>query len=109
MKTNFLAAAALTLLTVPALALPVALSAVNNPDTRIANANVRDTNGQIVGAVQRVNLDAQGMPATVSVAMLGGGDKLVLLNAGKVKYDADRNEVIADSSRKQLQFFHGQN
>lgn len=108
MKTLF-AGAALALLTIPAMASPVLLSSITSPPAGIANANVRDTNGQIVGAVQRVDLTAQGTPTKVSVALRGPGEKMAVLNAGQVRYDATRNEIIADSSRKQLHFFYGQN
>ena len=111
MKTRYLTAGsvALLLLAAPAGAVPTNLASISSPPAGIGNANVRDTNGQIVGAVQRVDITAQGKPVTVSVAMLGGDEKLVVLDAGKVKYDAARNEIITDSSRKQLHFFYGQN
>jgi hypothetical protein len=32
-----------------------------------------------------------------------------VLNAGQVAYDARRNEIITDSSRKQLHMLYGQN
>lgn len=109
MKTYLLAAATVTLMAIPAMASPIALSSVDNPQTRIANANVRDTNGQIVGAVQRVELTPQGRPASVSIAMKGSDEKMITLDAAKVQYDATRNEVITNSSRKQLHMFYGQN
>ena len=110
MKTRLCAmTAALALLAVPAVASPTALSSINSPPARIGNANVRDTNGQIIGAVQRVDLTAQGTPAKISVALLGPGEKMAVLDAGKVAYDASRNEIITDSSRKQLHMLYGQN
>ena len=51
--------------------------------------------GQTVGAVQRVDLGANGAPAQVSVALIGGGDKLLVLDAGQVKYDPVRNAILA--------------
>jgi hypothetical protein len=111
MKTRLSAmtGAALALLAVPAVATPITLSSINSPPAIIANANVRDTNGRIIGAVQRVDLTAQGTPTKVSVALLGPGEKMAVLDAGKVAYDAGRNEVITDSSRKQLHLLYGQN
>src|SRR3954463_16146223 len=94
--------AALALMATPVFAVPVALSSINNPPATIGNANVRDTNGQIIGAGQRVDLTAQGTPSKVSVALRGPGEKVVVLNARQMAYDASRNEIITDSSRKQL-------
>lgn len=46
-------------------------------------------------AVQRVNPGANGAPAQLSVASIGGGDKLLVLDAGQVKYDPVRNAILA--------------
>jgi hypothetical protein len=100
---------ALFLLAAPAMAVPTNLASITNPPANIGNANVRDTNGRVIGAVQRVDVTPQGTPAKVSVALLGPGEKTIVLNAGQVAYDASRNEIITDSSRKQLHLLYGQN
>jgi hypothetical protein len=74
---------------------PVALSAVTTPPAKLATANLLDVHGQTVGAVQRVDLGANGAPAQVSVALIGGGDKLLVLDAARVKYDPVRNAVLS--------------
>lgn len=78
------------------------LSSIVRPPVIIASANVRDTSGAIIGAVQRVEVTPQGAPTKVSVALLGAGDKLVVLDADKLKYDAARNEITASVSREQI-------
>jgi hypothetical protein len=100
---------ALALLATPAFAALVPLSSINNPPLTIGNANVRDTSGRVIGAVQRVDLTTQGAPAKVSVALLGPDEKVTVLDAGRVAYDASRNEIITDSSRGQLHMLYGQN
>ena len=89
---------------VPALAAtgPV-LSSISHPPLEIATANVLDANGQIVGAVQRVEVTPDGRPTEVAVALMSDQDKLLVLNAGKVRYDADKNQIIAEASSAQLQ------
>ena len=111
MKTPIFAAAGtcLLLLAAPAVAVPTTLSAISGPPAKIGNANVRDSNGRIIGAVQRVDVTSQGTPTKVSVALLRSGEKIAVLDAGQVKYDATRNEITTDASRKQLQLLYGQN
>jgi len=111
MKNRLIAitGAAFSLLATPAFAALVPLSSIENPPLTIANANVRDTNGRVIGAVQRVDLNTQGMPAKVSVALLGRNEKVQVLDASRVAYDAERNAIITDSSRKQLHMLYGQN
>jgi hypothetical protein len=81
---------------------PVALSTITTPPAQLATAKVLDASGQTVGAVQRVDLGANGAPAQVSVALIGGGDKLLVLDAGQVKYDPVRNAVLAAESAERM-------
>lgn len=74
---------------------PTTLSTITTPPAKLATANVLDASGQMVGAVQRVELGANGAPAKISVALIGGGDKLLVLDAGQVKYDPVRNAILA--------------
>jgi hypothetical protein len=74
---------------------PVALSAITTPPAKLATANVLDASGQTVGAVQRVDLGDNGAPVQVSVALIGGGDRLLVLDAEQVKYDPVRNAILA--------------
>jgi hypothetical protein len=74
---HFIAASmALLLPAAPASAVPTTLASISSPPASIANANVRDTNGRIIGAVQRVDISPQGTPTKVSVALLGPGGKM---------------------------------
>ncbi len=69
------------------------LSEMRNPPRKIAIANVLDSSGTIVGAVQKVEVSPQGQPTKVAVALLGKGDKLVVLDADSVTYDPAKNEI----------------
>ena len=79
------------------------LSSINHPPLQIGTANVVDASGQIVGAVQRVEVTPDGKPTEVAVALMSDQDKLLVLNAGTVRYDADKNQIIAEASSAQLQ------
>ncbi len=100
---------ALLLLAAPAAAVPTTLASISRLPVSIANANVRDTNGRIIGAVQRVDISAQCTPTKVSIALLGPGEKMAVLNAGQVQYDPARSEIITDSARGQPHMLYGQN
>ncbi len=54
-----------------------------------------DSSGKTVGAVQRVEVSAEGRPTRVSVAMLGAKEQIVVLDAATVNYDAHKNEITA--------------
>jgi hypothetical protein len=71
------------------------LSTITNPPPKIATANVLDSSGKTVGAVQRVEVSAEGRPTRVSVAMLGAKEQIVVLDAASVNYDAHKNEITA--------------
>jgi hypothetical protein len=78
------------------------LSSLTNPPSKIASANVLDASGQTIGAVQRVEVTPQGQPTKVSVALLGKDEKMVVLDAGAVKYDASRNEITSQEAGDQI-------
>ena len=67
--------------------------ALPHPPDDIATANVRDADGRIVGAVQRVVMKKDGMPIRIAVALLGDPDHLVSLDAPRLRYDVKRNEI----------------
>lgn len=73
------------------------LSDINNPPPKIATANVLDINGKTVGAVQKVEVSPEGKPTKVSVALIGAKERLVVLDAASVSYDAQKNEITAKS------------
>jgi hypothetical protein len=71
------------------------LSDISNPPSKIATANVLDATGKTVGAVQKVEISPQGKPTKVSVALIGATERIVVLDASAVSYDAHRNEITA--------------
>ena len=92
---------AVLLLATPAFAAPT-LSTISHPPMQIGTANVVDSSGQVVGAVQRVEVTPDGKPTEVAIALMSNQDHLVVLDAGKVQYDASTNRIIADASSAQL-------
>jgi hypothetical protein len=72
---------------------PVPLSKLAHPPDELAIAGVRGTDGRLVGAVQRVVLARDGAPVRVAVAMLNDQDHLVSLDASRLSYDAQNNEI----------------
>src|SRR5690606_18547967 len=73
------------------------LSGIINPPSKIATANVRDSTGKTVGAVQKVEVTPEGKPTKVSVAMIGAKEQVVVLDAASVSYDAHKNEITAST------------
>lgn len=71
------------------------LSDVSNPPSKIATANVLDSSGKTVGAVQKVEVSPEGKPTKVSVALIGAKERIVVLDASSVSYDAHKNELTA--------------
>jgi hypothetical protein len=78
------------------------LSAISNPPSKIATANVLDSSGRIVGAVQKVEVSPQGQPTRVSVALIGKGERMVVLDADTVRYDVAKNEIATDATGEQM-------
>lgn len=71
------------------------LSDVTSPPSKIATANVLDSTGKTVGAVQRIEVSPAGKPTKVSVALIGAQERIVVLDASAVSYDAHKNEITA--------------
>lgn len=78
------------------------LSAISNPPSKIATANVLDSSGRIVGAVQKVEVSPQGQPTRVSVALIGKGERMVVLDADAVRYDVAKNEIATEATSEQM-------
>lgn len=79
------------------------LDSVSNPPQTLANASVETSNGQAVGAVQRVITDATGKAKTVVVALLGKASRLVAIAANQLTFDQSRNVVVAQLSADDIQ------
>lgn len=71
------------------------LSEITNPPSKIATANVLDSTGKTVGAVQKVEVSSEGKPTRLSVALIGAKERIVVLDAAAVSYDAHKNEITA--------------
>jgi hypothetical protein len=83
-------------------AAPVMLSTIVRPPSKIATANVLDSQGQTIGAVQQVEVAPDGTPTKLAVALTGTDEKSVMLDANAVKYDAAKNEILAQQSGDQI-------
>lgn len=81
----------------------VALDILADPPKTLENASVEANNGQTVGAVQNVDLDSDGKPQTVDIALLGGQSRTVAIAAAQLGYDQSRNVVVAQMSPDQIQ------
>jgi hypothetical protein len=81
---------------------PQTLSEVTNPPSKIATATVLDNSGQIIGAVQKVEVSASGSPTRVSVALTGKAEKMVTWDASSLRYDAAKNEITTPDSAAQI-------
>jgi hypothetical protein len=81
---------------------PATLSTIVRPPTLIASANVLDASGQVIGAVQRVDVTPDGVPTKVAVALIGKDERMVVLDADAVQYDPAKNEIRASASRDQI-------
>ncbi len=111
MRNCLMTGAALWMLAVPALAqlpdAPMTLSAISNPPSKIGIANVLDSRGRTVGAVQRVEVTPQGQPTKVAVALIGKDEQMIVLDAGAVRYDAHNNQIMAQATIDQMKAMPG--
>jgi hypothetical protein len=80
----------------------MSLDSISNSPQTLANASVETTNGQAVGAVQRVITDTTGKAKTVVVALLGKASRLVAIAANQLTFDRSRNVVVAQLSADQI-------
>lgn len=96
MTRHLVAASALafSLMSGAAIAHEAPLAAIANPDPILSTARIKDSDDHVIGAVQSVQLDAQGHALGVEVALLDQ-DSTVLINADRFLYDADSNTLVA--------------
>jgi hypothetical protein len=80
---------------------PIALNSLSSPPDKIATAKVVDDGGTVVGAVQKVDLDANGKPTKVEIALLGS-DRIVALDSSSLSYDQSNNVVTAGLDKGQI-------
>ena len=67
----------------------------------MATANVADAKGMVVGAVQKVVMDAAGKPVTVDVSLMGS-NAVVAVEASKFNYDQAHNVLTAELDAQQI-------
>ena len=79
----------------------IALNSLPNPPVTLATASVADAKGIVVGAVQKIVMDASGKPQTVDVALMGSG-AVVALDASKFNYDQGHNVLTAQLDAQQI-------
>jgi hypothetical protein len=78
---------------------PVALNSFTAAPAKIVTAPVRDLNGNVIGKVRGVATDQDGRPSAISYL---NGQQLLVIAAPAVSYDAQKNIVVADTSKAQL-------
>lgn len=78
---------------------PVALNSLSAAPAQIATARVMDQNGRVIGKVRAVATDQDGRPSAISYV---NGKQLLVIAAPAVSYDAQKNIVVADTSKATL-------
>jgi len=87
-------------------AIQVTLDKVSNPEGRLAHASVQDKNGEKVGTVRKVFVDASRNPTALQVdvgGFLGVGTKVVSIQAADLRYEQDRNVLTTTLRKPQIE------
>ncbi len=79
----------------------IALNSLPNPPATLATARVADAQGTVVGAVQKVVMDASGKPVSVAIALVGS-NAIVALDAGAFNYDQPNNMLMTQMDAKEI-------
>lgn len=77
---------------------PVALNSLSAAPPKIVAAPVLDLNGRVIGKVRAIATDQDGRPSAMSYV---AGNRLMVVAAPAVSYDAQKNLVVADTARAQ--------
>jgi hypothetical protein len=72
---------------------PMALDSYTASPKKIDSAQVFDQRGRLVGSVKGIVTDAAGKPDAISIQP-SGGRPLMVVAAGDVSYDRERNIVV---------------
>lgn len=75
---------------------PVALNSLTATPLGIISAPVMNQTGKVIGQVKGVATDQDGRPSAISYVV---GSNLVVIAAPAVSYDAQKNIVVADTSK----------
>jgi hypothetical protein len=78
---------------------PVALNSLSAAPSKIVAAPVLDQNGAVIGTVRAIATDQDGKPSALSYV---AGNRIMVVAAPAVSYDAQKNRVIADAAKAQL-------
>jgi hypothetical protein len=78
---------------------PVALNSLTIAPARLTAAPVMDQNGAVIGKVRAVVTDQDGRPSALSYV---AGNHLLVIAAPAVSYDAEKNIIVADTSKARL-------
>jgi hypothetical protein len=78
---------------------PVALNSLTVTPAKLTSAQVLDQNGAVIGKVRAVVTDQDGRPSALSYV---AGNRLLVIAAPAVSYDAEKNIVVADTSQARL-------
>jgi len=78
---------------------PVALNSLTIAPARLTAAPVLDQNGAVIGKVRAVVTDQDGRPSALSYV---ANNRLLIIAAPAVSYDAQKNIVVADTSQARL-------
>ena len=86
---------------------PQSLSKLSDPQQELAADWVKDSSGQRVGKVERVETSAKGRAKSVQIALNAatgaGSAKLVTVPARDLRYDSGSNVVVSDLSQSEIE------
>jgi hypothetical protein len=80
---------------------PMALNSYTSVPGNIAKASVLDLNGDVIGRVQKLDLDQSGKPQGLEVA-LSGSEHVINVVAYNVSYDEQQNVVTVGLDKNQV-------
>lgn len=84
----------------------VAASEVQDPAKTLATAEVKTRSGEPVGEVKAVEVNPDGTAKAIKAdvgGFLGMGERQVNMDAGSLKYIKDRNILVTDMTKPQIQ------
>jgi hypothetical protein len=80
---------------------PMALNSYTWVPRNIGTANVLDLDGDLIGRVQKFNVDQSGKPQGLGIWLSGSG-KVIDVAASNISYDEGQNIVTVGLNRGQL-------
>ena len=80
---------------------PMALNSYTSAPRNIGSANVLDLNGDLIGRVQKLDLDPAGKPQGLEV-LLTGSSRTINVVAYNVSYDEQQNIVTVGLDKQEV-------